>query len=216
MPCQHKIVQLKIESMGIVGVGRMGRAFAEILLANGLRIVSYDRNPDRAQLPVARSATAVVQLAALASCQTVTTSLSDDDVLAEVALAPGGLVNVLPRGAIHVSMSKVSRDLSRRLAGNHDAHGQGYVGAPVLANPDPIGAKWLFVLVAGPSEAVESVRPLLERLGQRIFVIGEDAGLASVMKLAGKLLTAATLQSMDESSPCCARRVPDSMSPSTS
>jgi 3-hydroxyisobutyrate dehydrogenase-like beta-hydroxyacid dehydrogenase len=34
--------------------------------------------------------------------------------------------------------------------------------------------------------------------GRQLFVIGEDAGLANVMKLAGNVMTAATLQSMGE------------------
>jgi 3-hydroxyisobutyrate dehydrogenase-like beta-hydroxyacid dehydrogenase len=39
---------------------------------------------------------------------------------------------------------------------------------------------------------------LLEQLGQRLFVMGDDAGLANVMKLACNALTASTLQSMGE------------------
>jgi hypothetical protein len=34
----------------------------------------------------------------------------------------------------------------------------------------------LFVLAAGPHAALEKIRPLLERLGQRLFVIGELPG----------------------------------------
>jgi 3-hydroxyisobutyrate dehydrogenase-like beta-hydroxyacid dehydrogenase len=45
---------------------------------------------------------------------------------------------------------------------------------------------------------VEKVRPLLERLGQRLFVIGEDAALANLMKLAANALTATTLECMGE------------------
>jgi fumarate hydratase class II len=54
------------------------------------------------------------------------------------------------------------------------------------------------VLVAGPRSALEKVRPVLERLGQHLFVIGEDAGLANLMKLAANALTATTLECMGE------------------
>jgi len=77
-------------------------------------------------------------------------------------------------------------------------HRQDYVAAPVLGNPDFAKARKLFVLAAGPPSALEKVRPLLERLGQRVFVIGEDAGLANLVKLAANVLTATTLECMGE------------------
>ena len=72
------------------------------------------------------------------------------------------------------------------------------MAAPVLGNPDLAQTRRLFVLASGDPNTVERVRPLLERLGQRLFVIGDDAGAANVMKLAGNALTASTLQSMGE------------------
>jgi len=54
------------------------------------------------------------------------------------------------------------------------------------------------VLAGGTHSALEKVRPLLERLGQRLFVIGEDAALANLMKLAANVPTAITLECMGE------------------
>jgi 3-hydroxyisobutyrate dehydrogenase-like beta-hydroxyacid dehydrogenase len=72
------------------------------------------------------------------------------------------------------------------------------VAAPVLGNPDLARARRLFVLAGGAPQAIARARPVLERLGQRVFVIGDDPGQASLIKLAGNVLTAATLQSMGE------------------
>jgi 3-hydroxyisobutyrate dehydrogenase-like beta-hydroxyacid dehydrogenase len=88
--------------------------------------------------------------------------------------------------------------LSRRLAEEHALLGQDYVAAPVLGNPDLARVRKLFVLAAGQAAAVERVRPLLERLGQRLFVIGENVAAANLVKLAGNVLTATTLESMGE------------------
>jgi 3-hydroxyisobutyrate dehydrogenase-like beta-hydroxyacid dehydrogenase len=128
----------------------------------------------------------------------VVTSLPDDDALASVAFGPGGLADVLAPGAVHISTSTVSSAISRRLAEEHARHQQDYVAAPVLGNPDFARERKLFVLAAGRHAAMEKVRPLLERLGQRLFVIGEDAGLANLMKLAANALTATTLECMGE------------------
>jgi len=95
-------------------------------------------------------------------------------------------------------MGTISPGLSRRLASAHAEHGQEFVAAPVLGNPDLARARRLFVLAAGAPQAIARARPVLERLGQRVFVIGDDPGQASLVKLAGNVLTAATLQSMGE------------------
>ena len=68
----------------------------------------------------------------------------------------------------------------------------------MLGNPDFARERKLFVLAAGPRPALEKVRPLLEGLGQRLFVIGEDPGLANLMKLGANTLTATTLEGMCE------------------
>jgi 3-hydroxyisobutyrate dehydrogenase-like beta-hydroxyacid dehydrogenase len=143
-------------------------------------------------------ARAATRLADLADCDVVLTSLPDDDALASVASGPGGLADVLAPGAVHISTSTVSSAISRRLAEEHARHQQEYVAAPVLGNPDFARERKLFVLAGGPRSAMEKVRPLLERLGQRLFVIGEDAALANLMKLAANALTATTLECMGE------------------
>jgi 3-hydroxyisobutyrate dehydrogenase-like beta-hydroxyacid dehydrogenase len=156
----------------------------------------YDRDPKREA--TLTGATAAAQLADIAACDAVLTSLPDDDALAAVALGPEGLAGILAPHAVHVSTSTVSPNVSRRIAEEHARHGQGYITAPVLGNPDFARERKLFVLAAGPPAALEKVRPLLERLGQRLFVIGEDAALANLMKLAANVLTATTLECMGE------------------
>jgi hypothetical protein len=63
-----------------------------------------------------------MELADIAACDTVLTSLPDDNALAAVALGPEGLAGILAPHAVHVSTSTVSPDLSRRVAeGPNDA-----------------------------------------------------------------------------------------------
>jgi len=185
-----------IRRVGVVGLGHMGHAFAVNLVEDGHQVFVYDRDPKRtAALSGARAA---AQLADLAACDVVVTSLPDDDALAAVALGPEGLVGLLAPGAVHISTSTVSPGISRRVAEEHARHRQDYIAAPVLGNPDFARERKLFVLAAGPPSALEKVRPLLERLGQQLFVIGEDAAMANLFKLAANVLTATTLECMGE------------------
>jgi len=187
-----------VRSVGVVGLGRMGQAFAHNLVSAGYRIVAYDRDRQRAQPLQVEGARAAERLADLAGCDLVISALTDDPALETVALGPEGLIAILAPGAVHIAMGTISPELSRRLASAHAELGQGFVAAPVLGNPDAARAQRLFVLMGGAPQAVARARPVLERLGQRVFVIGDDPGQASLVKLAGNVLTAATLQSMGE------------------
>ena len=192
----HDLQGFVVRRVGVVGLGHMGHAFAVNLIEDGHQVSVYDRDPKRTT--VIAGARAATRLADLADCDVVVTSLPDDDALASVAFGPGGLADVLAPGAVHISTSTVSSAISRRLAEEHARHQQDYVAAPVLGNPDFARERKLFVLAAGSRPALEKVRPLLERLGQRLFVIGEDAALANLMKLAANALTATTLECMGE------------------
>lgn len=55
-----------------------------------------------------------------------------------------------------------------------------------------------FVSNLGAAEVIDSCRAVIEGLGQRSFHVGDKPWLASAMKLAANMLTAATLQSMGE------------------
>src|SRR6266481_8758762 len=185
-----------VRRVGVVGLGHMGHAFATNLVADGYQVFVYDRDPTRSA--TLSGACPAGRLADLASCDVVVTSLPDDDALAAVALGPDGLAAILSPHAVHVSTSTVSPAVSRRVAEEHARHRQDYVAAPVLGNPDFARARKLFVLAAGSRSAMEKVRPLLERLGQQLFIIGEDAALANLVKLAANVLTATTLECMGE------------------
>jgi 3-hydroxyisobutyrate dehydrogenase-like beta-hydroxyacid dehydrogenase len=86
---------------------------------------------------------------------------------------------------------------SSRVAAEPAHHGQDYVAAPVLGNPDFARAE-AFVPAGGPHAALEKVRPVLDRLCQRVFVIAENASLANLVKLGANVLTATTLECMGE------------------
>jgi 3-hydroxyisobutyrate dehydrogenase-like beta-hydroxyacid dehydrogenase len=191
-------VKFVIRRVGVIGLGNMGHALAANLVEDGYQVLVFDQDRERATALQSTGAVAALGLRDLAVCDVVVTSLPNDDALAAVALEPEGLIAVLGAGAVHVSTSTVSPSISRRVAEEHARRDQDYVAAPVLGNPDFARTRKLFVLAGGPKPALEKVRGLLERLGQRLFVIGEDPASANLMKLASNVLTATTLECMGE------------------
>ena len=85
--------EFAIRRVGVVGFGHMGHAVAVNLVEDGHQVSVYDRDPKRAA--ALTGARAAGQLADLAACDVVLTSLPD--ALAEVALGAGVLVGGLAR-----------------------------------------------------------------------------------------------------------------------
>jgi 3-hydroxyisobutyrate dehydrogenase-like beta-hydroxyacid dehydrogenase len=190
--------QPQAASIGIIGLGRMGQAFGELLIGSGAHVIAYDRDSNRVQTLARRGATPASGVRDLAACEIVLTSLPDDDVVRAVVLSESGLASVLRPGSIHLSTSTIGVAFCRELDAAHRKLDQCLVAMPVLGNPDMAAKRELFILLGGPTEGIERCRAVIERLGQRSFHVGDEPWLASAMKLACNMLTAATLQSMGE------------------
>lgn len=130
--------------------------------------------------------------------EVVVTMLADDHAVESAVLHPGGVVDNLPRGTAHVSMSTISVELSKKLAEQHDKRGQHYIAAPVFGRPDAAEQGKLFVAAAGSKNVVERCLPVLEAIGQRVFVMGDRPEMANVVKLSGNFLIAAVIESLSE------------------
>jgi 3-hydroxyisobutyrate dehydrogenase-like beta-hydroxyacid dehydrogenase len=137
-------------------------------------------------------------LAEAGTAEVVMTMLADDHAVEQTAFGDGGVLQTLATGGVHVSLSTISTALSRRLTEAHEARGQSFVAAPVFGRPDAAEAARLVVIAAGSSGAVERVRPLLEAIGRKLFVVGTEPRLANTVKLAGNFLIASMLETLSE------------------
>ncbi|MBZ5565256.1 MAG: NAD(P)-dependent oxidoreductase [Acidobacteriia bacterium] len=183
---------------GFVGLGNMGLPMARNLLQAGHRLTVYNRTRGRAE-ELAKSGAQVASTPA-AGCAhgVVMTVLSDDAAVESCVWGEGGILNALPKDGVHICLSTISTDLSRRLAEAHSARGQHFIAAPVFGRPAAAAAARLIVVAAGPPEAIERCRPLLEPLGRKVFVLGPDAPAAHTLKLAGNFLIASMLETLAE------------------
>jgi 3-hydroxyisobutyrate dehydrogenase-like beta-hydroxyacid dehydrogenase len=94
--------------------------------------------------------------------------------------------------------STLSVALSQRLQETHTQAGSAYIAAPVFGRPEAAAAAQLFIVAAGPREAIERLHPLFEAMGQRTFVVGEGAPAANLVKLTGNFLIASVIESLGE------------------
>jgi len=184
--------------VGFIGLGAMGLPIARNVLKTQRTITVYNRTASRAALLRSEGAEVAASVAAASRADVVMTMLADDAAVEATVFGDDGMLHALPAGGVHVSLSTISTALSRRLAEAHTARGQSYVAAPVFGRPDAAAAQRLLVVAAGPAPAVERVRPLLEGIGRKLFVIGDDAPAASTLKLAGNFLIVSAIETLGE------------------
>jgi 3-hydroxyisobutyrate dehydrogenase-like beta-hydroxyacid dehydrogenase len=185
--------------IAFIGLGNMGSHMARHLLRAGHDVTVWNRTPSKADglrtqgAKVGKSTGETVK-----DVEAVITMLADDHAVESAVLHSGGVLDHLPSGAVHSSMSTISVALSKKLAEEHSKHGQQYIAAPVFGRPEAAEAGKLFVVAAGDKSAVERCKPLLEILGQRVFVIGDKPEMANVVKLSGNFLIASVIESLGE------------------
>ena len=187
------------ESIGFIGLGLMGKPMAENLLAAGYRLRVFNRSSDKAASLAESGATVVSAPEDTAETGGIVMScVADDTALEAVVGLSGELVKRLGKGGVHVSMSTVLPETADKLSRLHADCGGWYVAAPVMGRPDVVKAGKQSYYVAGDATAKERIRPVLEKIGMRIFDFGETPADANTAKLGANFLLAASIEAMSE------------------
>ncbi|MGH6866765.1 MAG: NAD(P)-dependent oxidoreductase [Methyloceanibacter sp.] len=184
--------------VGFVGLGAMGSPMAGNLLRAGHALTVHNRARAKADPHLSQGATFADSPGTAARGDVVVTMLADDRAVEAAAFKTDGLLNSLPRGATHISMSTISVALAERLAVTHAERGQKFVSAPVFGRPDSAAAGKLFIVAAGAHDAIAPCGPLFDVLGQRTFPIGEEPAKANLVKLSGNFLIASVIEALGE------------------
>src|SRR5438093_11465666 len=184
--------------VGFIGLGHMGTGMAASLLRAGHEVTVYNRTPGKAHGLVEQGARAAAGVADACRGDAVVTMLADDGAVEDAVFGEKGVIGSLGKGAIHVSMSTISVALSERLSAAHANAGQRFVAAPVFGRPEMAVAAKLFIVAAGPPDAVDACRPLFEAMGQKTFPIGDQPKAANLVKLSGNFLIASVIEGLGE------------------
>lgn len=187
------------ERIGFIGLGHLGLPMANNLLDAGYPLRVYNRTASKAQPLLAKGAQLANSPAdAATSGGIVATIVWDDAALQNIVMSEGFLERLGP-GGIHLAMSTVLPETSKRLAATHAEHGITYVEAPIFGRPEAAIARNLWIPLAGPQDAKERVRPVLKTMGGKgIFDFGAEVGAANIVKIVGNFLIFSAAYSLRE------------------
>jgi 3-hydroxyisobutyrate dehydrogenase len=121
----------------------------------------------------------------------------------EVMLGPGGVAEGLRPGAVVIDMSTIAPSVTRQLAEAVAERGAMWLDAPVSGGEQGAEGGTLSIMVGGPAEALERVRPLLEVLGSTITHCG-PVGAGQTVKLCNQVAVCLNNLAMAEALLLCA------------
>jgi 3-hydroxyisobutyrate dehydrogenase-like beta-hydroxyacid dehydrogenase len=173
-------------NVGFVGLGDQGLPIALRLAASPRwQTHVWARRPEASSSLRTAGATVHSSLAALAEvCDVVGVCVTDDEAV--VAVVEELLTDLAP-GAVVLVHSTVLPATCESLAARAALAGVGLLDAPVSGGADAAAAGRLQVLVGGPADAVERVRPVLEAFAATITPLG-DVGAAQAVKVVNNTL----------------------------
>jgi len=184
--------------VGYIGLGLMGKSMARNILKAGFPLVVHNRSQeavDELQGDGARPATSPAEVTSLVDV--VITNLPDSPDVEHVALGKNGIIETAKEGQIFIDNSTIKPASAREIAEKLGEKGVACLDAPVSGGD--IGAQkgTLAIMVGGPDEALEKVRPILEAMGKKITHVG-DAGAGQIAKAANQIMVAAQMVAMGE------------------
>ena len=172
-----------VRTVAFVGLGQMGRPMAANLEKAGFALRSYDLNGAGNCASAAEAAR---------GAEVFLTMLPDGKAVRECVLGAG-----LPKGMLVLDMSSSDPVGTRALGEELAARGIGLVDAPVSGGVKKAVDATLAIMAGGDAALIERVRPLLEKMGAKLFLTG-PLGSGHAMKALNNYVSAAGMIATSE------------------
>ena len=183
--------------IGFIGLGIMGCPMAAHLIDGGHELYVNDiaavpetlTSKGARSLPSARAVTEAAEI--------VIIMVPDTPDVAAVLFGQSGVAEGLSPGKIVVDMSSISPVETKAFASRINALGCVYLDAPVSGGEVGAKAATLTIMVGGPTDVFEKVRPLFALMGKNITLVGGN-GDGQTCKVANQIIVALTIEAVAE------------------
>ena len=191
--------------LGFIGLGIMGRPMARNLLRAGFPLTVWNRSRPGIEAVVAEGASdAANPREVAAASDIVITMVGDSPDVEQVTLAAGGIIEGAHPGLVHVDMSTISPEVTRRISARLVEAGIEMLDAPVSGGEQGAINATLSIMAGGNEEVFERCRPVFEALGKKLVYCGPP-GSGQVVKLCNQVAVAVTNLAVSEALTLCIR-----------
>lgn len=178
--------------VGFVGLGAMGGRMVRHLKGVADLLV-FDADPARAvEAAAAVSGTAMTDVAEMSTADAVILMLPTSAIVDEVFRGSSGrpgLLDILAPGSLVIDMSSSAPTNTVANAALAQKRGITFIDAPVSGGIGGAESGKLAIMAGGSKDDFERARPLLDRLGSRVILVG-DVGTGHAIKALNNLLAA--------------------------
>ena len=183
--------------IGFIGLGIMGRPMAGHLLKAGHELFLRDVGPLPEDLLQAGAVACASGHEVAERGEIVITMVPDTPHVEAALFGAEGVAEGLSPGKIVADMSSISPIATKEFARRINERGCDYLDAPVSGGE--VGAKEasLTIMVGGPERAFEKVRPLFEKMGRNVTLVGGN-GDGQTTKVANQIIVALTIEAVGE------------------
>jgi 3-hydroxyisobutyrate dehydrogenase len=177
-----------MQTIGLVGIGKIGLPIAENLIKSGFRVVGYRRSPmtefEQAGGVAARSSADVG-----AQADIVLTCLPSSEALDEVITGAKGLVHSARPGQIVCELGSHPLGVKGRQIAPLGEKGAVFLDGEVSGTPGMVSARKGVVYLGGDADACKTLEPVIAGFADSCIYFG-PFGAASKVKLVNNLLVA--------------------------
>jgi 3-hydroxyisobutyrate dehydrogenase-like beta-hydroxyacid dehydrogenase len=173
-------------SVGIIGLGKIGRACATNLIADGFTVFALIR-PSTADFVVDGGHLCADTAGLVSTCDVIITCLASEEQMQDAYLGSQGLVAHARDGQIVMEMGTFPATFKEPLAQSLADKGATMLDCPVSGIPATVLSRDAVLFVSGDEETVQSIQPLIDSIGPKSCYVGAF-GAGMTTKLVTNLL----------------------------
>jgi 3-hydroxyisobutyrate dehydrogenase-like beta-hydroxyacid dehydrogenase len=185
-----------METIGFIGVGKIGLPIAENLIKSGYRVLGYRRGSladfeKIGGVPAKSPADIAAQTNVVFSCVPTVEAMN------EVVNGPNGLMRSVRPGQIVVELGSHPVPAKEKHVATLAQKGAAYIDGEVSGTPGMVAARKAVIYLGGDAEACKKVEPVIKGFADMCLYFG-PFGAATKVKLVNNLLVAINIAATAE------------------
>ena len=176
-------------SIGVIGLGAMGRGMAESLRRAGYDVHVCDVRKDVVQTFAIAGGRACSHPAEVAAnCEVVVSVVVNAAQTEGVLFGEHGAAAAMKPGSLFVMCSTVDPNWSAALGERLAQRGLLYLDAPISGGAAKAASAQMTMMTSGTAEAYAKAGEILDAMAAKVYKLGHKAGIGSKVKIINQLL----------------------------
>ncbi len=175
-------------TIGLIGIGLMGAAIAELLVAEGFQVVGFDIDYDKAvALRELGGWSADSPKHVAEAARRIILSLPDSTIVKDVIEGADGILTASTAPSFIIDTTTGDPDDTIAIAARLEERNIALINAPVSGSSQQLRDRDALIMVGAEEQALQSCRDILDALSPKVSHLGPP-GSGAKAKLAGNLI----------------------------